>query len=142
MPDARRCFTLFTRCALFIVATLVPSLVSAQATADDETPPTITMPMVGSYTTSSVVIDIRFQDQSNIVKSTMVMTVNGVNVTSGFTWPEYEAQSLAGTICRAPEHEVRALDRRTSRFRSHAHPAINTCFFRIFRSRPGANPLV
>jgi RHS repeat-associated protein len=82
---ARLSLNALTRGAILCVLALLPSALRAQAPIEDVTPPTITMPVTGGYTTSSIVVNIQFSDYSFDPPS-MVETVNGVNVTSAFTF--------------------------------------------------------
>jgi RHS repeat-associated protein len=70
--------------ALLLAFVLLPAL-RAQAPIEDVTPPVITMPVTGGYTTATVVINIQFSDYS-FDPASMVESVKGVNVTSAFTF--------------------------------------------------------
>jgi hypothetical protein len=85
--DLVHCLRLAACCAAMaaVIALLLPSLLAAQAPIEDVTPPTITMPLVGNYSTASIVITIQFSDYS-FDPASMVETVNGVSFTSAFTF--------------------------------------------------------
>src|SRR6185437_10156413 len=82
----RRCLAAHCAAIMLVAALFAPFSLAAQV--EDVTPPTIIMPVTGSYTTASIVVTIQFVDSSLIVQQSMVETINGTNVTSGFSWSQ------------------------------------------------------
>ncbi|HEV7706484.1 MAG TPA: RHS repeat-associated core domain-containing protein [Gemmatimonadaceae bacterium] len=103
------------RWSALLAVLLYAPLLAAQAPIEDVTPPTITMLLTGSYTTASIVVDIQFSDYS-FDPSSMVETVNGVAVTSAFSF-------ALGPLC--PPHTT-CLRTATSSGMIHLVPGSNT----------------